>query len=239
VALLAVEALSHAFGGLAVLKDVSFALDEGEIVGLIGPNGAGKTTLINCISGVIRARQGRISLAGTLLTGLPPHAVARAGVARTFQIPRPFLSMTVLENLQVVRAAREHELRRWLQLAGLEGKANVPARYLTFQERRRLEFARALALRPRVLLLDEIVGGLSPVEIEDMLETIRDVRQSLNVSILWVEHVVHAILRTADRVMVLHFGRKLAEGSPDVIAKDHRVIAAYLGTAGGDPGAES
>ncbi len=233
MALLEVEAVSHAFGGLQVLNDVSFTLDDGELVGLIGPNGAGKTTLLNCISGLVRPRRGRISLNGNLLTGLPPHAIARAGVARTFQIPRPFFSMTVLENLQVGSAAPEGELRHWLSLVGLEEKAGVPARQLTFQERRRLEFARALSLRPRVLLLDEIVGGLGPAEIQAMLRTVDKVRQELHVSILWVEHVIQAVLKAADRVMVLHFGMKLADGSPGAIAKDPRVIAAYLGSADG------
>lgn len=229
-ALLEVENLRKSFGGLAALDGVSFEVGHGELVGLIGPNGAGKTTLIHCISGVLRPTAGRVRLDGRLISGLAPHAVCRAGVGRTFQVPRPFLSMTVEENLRAVARRRDSEwVRACLQAAGLATKAGVRAKSLTFQERRKLELARALATAPRVLLLDEVAAGLNPAETREMVGTVRRIRERFHVGVVWVEHIMEAIMESADRVVVLDRGRVIAAGKPQEIATDPVVVEAYLG----------
>lgn len=226
---LRVEHVVKNFGGLRAINDVSLEVREGEILGLIGPNGAGKSTLINCITGVFKPNSGRIWLGQRDITGWSPHAVCRAGIARTFQIPRPFPRLTARENVLVASFHRESDPLEALERVGLRAKADVPARDLTFHERRKLEIARALATRPRFLLLDEVMAGLNPTETAEMVALVRQLRQELGLSMLWVEHVMGAIMECADRLVVLHQGALLAEGTPREIANDPQVIEVYLG----------
>jgi branched-chain amino acid transport system ATP-binding protein len=230
------RALSKHFGGTAALKDVSFSAAPGEIVGLIGPNGAGKTTLLNLLSGVLRPTTGRVLFKGRDLAGLKAHAVARMGIARTLQTPRSFPSMSVLENVAVgavfgkVRGSAE-EASKTLELVGLDARAGSPMSSLNLQERKSVELARALAMAPRVVLIDEAMSGLNPTEIEDSMRLIRRVRDETGVTIIWVEHVVRAVMAVVERVLVLNFGSLIACGTPAEIARDGAVIEAYLGTA--------
>jgi branched-chain amino acid transport system ATP-binding protein len=230
------RALSKHFGGTAALKDVSFSAAPGEIVGLIGPNGAGKTTLLNLLSGVLRPTTGRVLFKGRDLAGLKAHAVARMGIARTLQTPRSFPSMSVLENVAVgavfgkVRGSAE-EASKTLELVGLGARAGSPMSSLNLQERKSVELARALAMAPSVVLIDEAMSGLNPTEIEDSMRLIRRVRDETGVTIIWVEHVVRAVMAVVERVLVLNFGSLIACGTPAEIARDGAVIEAYLGTA--------
>ena len=234
-ALLEAQALSRHFGGTAALKAVSFSARAGEILGLIGPNGAGKTTLLNLLSGVLRPSSGRVLFGGRDLTGLRTHAVARMGIARTLQTPRSFPSMSVLENVAVgatfgrPRAGGEPPLR-FLELVGLGARRDAPMASLNLQERKAVELARALAMAPRLVLIDEAMSGLNPTEIEDSMRLIRRVRDETGVAIVWVEHVVKAIMEVVERIIVLNFGEIIADGSPAEIARDRAVIEAYLGT---------
>ena len=235
--LLTVEGVTRRFGGVAALQGVSFELNAGEILGLIGPNGAGKTTLLNCISGVFRPDQGRITLDGTVISGLPPHRIARLGVGRTFQVVKPFGSMSVRENTAVgalFGASRLHPHRAFavadevLDLVGMAAKRDLPVSSLTIPDRKRLEVARALATRPRLLLLDEVMAGLNPVEVEQALEMVRTVHRS-GVSIVLIEHVMRVVVGVCQRVVVLAQGQTLAQGLPEAVLRDQRVIEAYLG----------
>jgi len=234
-AILEAQALSKHFGGTAALKEVSFSAAAGEILGLIGPNGAGKTTLLNLLSGVLRPTSGKVLFAGRDLTGLKTHAVARMGIARTLQTPRSFPSMTVLENVQV-GALFGHLHGRMdgaitsLELVGLGARRDSPMSSLNLQERKMVELARALAMEPRVVLIDEAMSGLNPIEIEESMRLIRQVRESTGVTIIWVEHVVKAIMEVVERIIVLDFGRVIAAGSPAEIARNDTVVEAYLGT---------
>jgi ABC-type branched-subunit amino acid transport system ATPase component len=234
--LLQAQALSKHFGGTAALKDVSFSAAPGEIVGLIGPNGAGKTTLLNLLSGVLRPSAGRVLFKGRDLAGLKAHAVARMGIARTLQTPRSFPSMSVLENVAVGAVfGRPHghldHATRCLELVGLGARGGSPMSSLNLQERRSVELARALAMAPSVVLIDEAMSGLNPTEIEESMRLIRRVRDETGVTIIWVEHVVRAVMAVVERVLVLNFGSLIAAGSPAEIARDGAVIEAYLGTA--------
>ena len=230
------RALSKHFGGTAALKDVSFSAAGGEIVGLIGPNGAGKTTLLNLLSGVLRPTSGRVLFKGRDLAGLKAHAVARMGIARTLQTPRSFPSMSVLENVAVgavfgkLRGSAK-EASRTLELVGLGARAGSPMSSLNLQERKSVELARALAMAPSVVLIDEAMSGLNPTEIEDSMRLIRRVRDETGVTIIWVEHVVRAVMAVVERILVLNFGSLIACGTPAEIARDGAVIEAYLGTA--------
>lgn len=217
------------FGGLAALKDVDFEIEEGEIVGLIGPNGSGKTTLLNCISGVLVPTSGRIYFLGQDITGLKPHKICKLGIGRTFQIPRPFMNMTVLENTMVCTDGDRERALEAVRHVNLEEKINVLAKTLTFHERRRLEIARALAVNPKIILLDEVAAGLNPKEIVEFTGLIRKIRDELGITILWVEHVMKAIMTTAERIMVLNKGTKITEGTPKEVAENPEVIEAYLG----------
>jgi branched-chain amino acid transport system ATP-binding protein len=237
---LAVRALRKDFGGVLAIEDVGFDVAEGEILGLIGPNGAGKTTLFNLVSGYLRPTRGSVALFGRDVTGLAPFALARLGVSRTFQVVRPFPRLSVLENVMVGsflrhRRAKDAEARALevLALLGMEPLADAPASALTLAARKRLEIAKALALSPRLLLLDEVVAGLNPSEVTATIEVIRRIRQG-RVTIVIVEHILRVIMGLSDRVVVLDHGRKLAEGSPGQVAANPEVIAAYLGSAEDD-----
>ncbi len=236
-ALLEVRGIGKRFGGLQAVADVSFTLNEGEILGLIGPNGAGKTTLFNLVNGVFKTDTGSITFSGKDITGRSPDRVVHLGLARTHQIVRPLGGMSVLANVTVgacfgreyqsMRAARVTSLEV-LELVGLANRANSPARALTLAGKKRLEVARALAARPKLLLLDEVLAGLNPTEIALMIDLIRKIRES-GISVFMIEHVMQAIMNLSDRIVVLNLGRKIAEASPTEVVKNSDVVEAYLG----------
>jgi branched-chain amino acid transport system ATP-binding protein len=236
--MLEVSGLSRRFGGLHAVADVSFTVPVGQTLGIIGPNGAGKSTFINLVTGHLRPSAGRVRVDGVDLTGARPWAVSQAGVARTFQIVKPFRGMTVRENVAVGLLYGRAGMRRMaeagaaadevLERVGLAGKAGLTPGELTVSDARRLEFAKALALRPRLLLLDEVMAGLRHTEIDPSLELIHRLKGE-GMTIIAVEHVMKAILSISDRVLVLHQGRVLTEGLPREVLSDHRVIEAYLG----------
>ena len=237
--LLEVENLSVRFGGLAALTGVSLHVDSGEIVGLIGPNGAGKTTLFNVVSGLARPTRGQVRFRGAPITGLPPFRIARLGIARTFQLVRILPTLTVAQNVLVgvCFGARERvsgppaaEVRRLLEAVGLESRADDPARTLALADRKRLEIARALATRPALLLLDEVLSGIRAAEARALMELIRAIRRD-GTTIVMIEHIMKAIMALSDRVVVLHHGEKIAEGLPQAVAAAPAVIQAYLGDA--------
>jgi branched-chain amino acid transport system ATP-binding protein len=234
-ALLSAVGVSKYFGGLKAVDDVTFEVAEGEIVGLIGPNGAGKTTLFEIISGFKSLTSGAVFYRGDRVSGLPPHKLARRGIGRTFQIVQPFLRATVLENVVVGAVGRDCSLREARECAreilirvGLEVRADTPARALTLPEKKRLELARALALKPDLLLLDEVMAGLTPREIGGMIELLNGIRSS-GITLLIVEHVMQAIMALSDRIVVLANGKKIADDVPCAIGADEAVISAYLG----------
>ena len=233
--LLEVHNVSKSFGGVAANVDISFDVQEGEILGLIGPNGAGKTSLFNSISGEVTPDKGVIRLQGQQVSGTGPLACARAGIARTFQVVRSFDSMTVRENVMVGAFCRHNraapamaEADRVMEFAGLIKQADRPAHSLTPPEKRRLEIARALATGPKLLLLDEMLTGLTPTEAGAGVQLIRDVRAQ-GVTIIMVEHVMEILLPLIDRAVVLNLGRVLTSGLPEVLVRDPAVIRAYLG----------
>ncbi len=233
--LLEVQGLTKRFGGLTANEDVGFTLREGEIMGLIGPNGAGKTTVFNSLAGFFPPTSGTILLDGAPIQGLPPEAVAARGVARTFQIVRIFRSMTVLENVMVGAMLRHRAVakaagvaREALDFTGLGRRAHDPAGQLTVAEQKRLELTRALATGPRLLLLDEVMAGLTASEVQEAVELVKRIRDR-GIACVVVEHVMEGIMPIADRMVVLENGRKIAEGPPAAIAVDPGVIRAYLG----------
>jgi branched-chain amino acid transport system ATP-binding protein len=237
--LLRVEQVSKRFGGLLALDRASFAAETGRITALIGPNGAGKSTLFSIIAGALRSSEGRIVYAGTDITGEPAHRLARRGIARTFQIVQPFTSLTVRENVAIgshlSRPARADALAAAENVAravGLGERLDDPAGMLTVAGRKRLELARALAIEPRLLLLDEVLAGLNPSEIRDMVPIVRAIRDRA-ITIVMIEHVMQAVMSLAEQVFVLSEGRIIAEGPPHAIAGDPRVVEAYLGHGAG------
>ncbi|TMA15373.1 MAG: ABC transporter ATP-binding protein [Deltaproteobacteria bacterium] len=235
-AILTLVAVSKSFGALRVTDGISFAVAEGETLGILGPNGAGKTTLFNLVSGQLRPDAGRIEFQGRDIVRDPPHRRCRMGMGRAYQIPKPFGAMTVFENLVTAAAfggqRREKdtydEAVEILRATRLLGKANRRAGGLGLLDRKRLELARALATRPRLLLLDEIAGGLTEHEARELVEELRRIKTS-GVTMLWIEHVVHALFAVADRLLVVHSGRKLAEGQPAQVLADPEVQRVYLG----------
>ena len=233
--ILEVEKVSKVFGGLTAVNTISFSMQPGEILGLIGPNGAGKTTLFNVISGYYAPTRGHIRFHGRDISGKPPYAMAARGIGRTFQVVKPFAGLTVLENIVIasfLKHPRRHqaELAAWkvLEVTGLADRAHLPAASLTLAGRKRLEIGKALALEPSFLLLDEVVAGLNPTEVDRTIELILKLRDG-GITILIVEHIMRVIMGISDRLVVLNFGQMIAEGRPAEVAANPSVIQAYLG----------
>jgi branched-chain amino acid transport system ATP-binding protein len=234
--LLELDGLTKSYGALKAADGLSLRVAEGEALAVIGPNGAGKSTMFNLITGDVAPDRGRIVFAGADITAMAPHARARLGIGRSYQIPHPFANMTVFENLLVgaIFGARRSERESYgrcaevLEMTGLIARANMPARTLTLLQRKRLELARALALAPKLLLLDEIAGGLSELECRELVETIRTIHAA-GTTIVWIEHIVHALVSVASRLMVMNFGQMLAQGEPHAVMAEPRVKEVYMG----------
>jgi branched-chain amino acid transport system ATP-binding protein len=229
--LLALEGVTKRFGGLTAVSNVSFTVPAGDLLGIIGPNGAGKTTLFNVISGYYRADGGRVVFAGQDVVGQAPHVICRLGLTRTFQLVKPFGNLSVVDNVMIgaltLRAARV-EAERVIETCGLGSHASAHARTLPIGLRKRLEVARALATRPRLLLLDEVMAGLNPTELAAMIELIQRLHVD-GLTVIVIEHIMAAMMRLARRIVVLHHGERIAEGPPAAITQDRRVVDAYLG----------
>jgi branched-chain amino acid transport system ATP-binding protein len=238
VPLLSVDGISKRFSGLQAVDGVSFTVPPGAIVGLIGPNGAGKTTIFNLIAGVFRPDAGTIRLGDRDITGLRPDLACWAGIGRTFQVVRPFGALTVLDNVMVGAfkrtaspAAARRAAMRILERIGLADKANAVAARLTLPDRKRLETARALATGPKLLLLDEVMAGLRPVEIDVMVRVFADLSRDTGLAILLTEHVMRAVMALSQHIVVVHHGQKICEGPPEMVTRDDKVIACYIGAA--------
>jgi branched-chain amino acid transport system ATP-binding protein len=234
--MLSVQGLSKSFRGLRAVSGVSFNVAEGEIVGLIGPNGAGKTTIFNMIAGVFAPDEGRVALQGRPLTGLRPDQICRAGVGRTFQLVKPFGGLTVLQNVTVgalntVGSVEEAERNaaEVLAMLGLADRADELAASLTLPDRKRLEVARALATKPKLLLLDEVMAGLRPTETDEMVAVFRDINERTGLTILLIEHVMRAVMALSQHIVVVHHGETICEGQPEDVVRDPAVLECYLG----------
>jgi branched-chain amino acid transport system ATP-binding protein len=236
MALLSLQGVSKSYGAVKVTNDISLAVEAGETLGILGPNGAGKTTLFNLISGDVRCDAGRVEYDGRDVTRLAPHRRCRSGIGRSYQVPQPFGAMTVFENLVTAACfgGGEPEHAAWktaravLEQTGLSAQANRPAASLRLLDRKRLELARALATKPKLLLLDEIAGGLTEHEAKELVAELARIKAS-GVTMVWIEHVVHALLALADRLFVINFGAKLAEGEPQSVMRDPEVRRVYMG----------
>ncbi|HKW23817.1 MAG TPA: ABC transporter ATP-binding protein [Ktedonobacterales bacterium] len=235
--LLELAHVTRRFGGLPAVEDLSFRVRQGEVLGMIGPNGAGKSTVISLIGGALAPSEGTVRFQGQDITRLSPHKRARLGIARTFQVTQPFAQLDIRDNVVVGALFSGHARNRKeaaeqadavLTRVGLAGKAHLKGDELTVADRKRLEMARALAMRPHLLLLDEVMAGLTPREVGEAVQIIREINQS-GVTVLVVEHVMRAITGVSDRILVLHHGRKIAEDTPDTVLSDPRVVEAYLG----------
>jgi len=233
--LLMLAGVTKRFGGLTAVREVSLSVSAGDLLGIIGPNGAGKTTLFHVISGYYRPEEGRVIFDGADLTGQPTHAISRRGLTRTFQIVKPFGNLSVLDNVMIGALTRETSTRaaraeaaRVIDICGLGPHAAARARTLPLALRKRLEVARALATRPRLLLLDEVMAGLNPTELAAMIDLIRRLHAE-GLTLIVIEHIMAAMMRLAQRIVMLHHGEKIAEGTPREITSDRRVIDAYLG----------
>lgn len=231
-----IQSLHKQFGGLVAVKDFSITIHKGEIIGLIGPNGSGKTTLFNLITGFYPPQRGQIMFREKNLVGMRPDKICQTGIVRTFQIVMPFQTLTVLDNTKVAafcRTKSQEEAHRSsieiLNFLGLGDKIHIPAANLTLSQKKKLEMARALATQPEILLLDETLAGLNATEIEGMVETVRRIRAEKGMTILAVEHVMRAVMKISDRVVVMDQGQKIAEGSPEEVVRNPEVIKAYLG----------
>ncbi len=235
-AILELDAVSKSYGAIKVVDDLSVSLQGGEALGIVGPNGAGKTTLLNLITGLVPSDRGRVVFEGVDITRDRPHERCRRGIGRTFQIPRPFEDMSVFENVLVGATHGRHKSERAsyegsalaLERTGLLPRANALAGSLTLLERKRLELSRALATEPRILLLDEIAGGLTEMEVQELIGTIKDLRAG-GMTIIWIEHIVHALLAVVDRLLAMDFGRKVAEGDPETVINSREVQDMYMG----------
>ncbi|WP_035239846.1 ABC transporter ATP-binding protein [Desulfobacter vibrioformis] len=233
--LLELKGVTKQFGGLRAVDKLSLSMEKGEILGLIGPNGAGKSTAFNCIAGVFPPTKGEVIFDGQVINGKKPWDLCKRGLARTFQIVKPFASKSVLYNVTVgafattsSRAQAEAKAIKVLELLNFDDKKDTKSSDLTIADRKRLEIARALATEPRLLLLDEVMAGLRPAEVDEMVEIIRFLRGQ-GITILVIEHIMRAIMALSDRIVVIHFGKKIAEGTPQAVASDENVIKAYLG----------
>jgi len=236
--ILEVRNLLKAFGGLVAIQKLDLEVQDGETIGLIGPNGSGKTTLFNLISGALRPEHGTIRFKGKDITGLKPHKICQVGIARTFQLTKPFAGMTALQNVMIGRMyggdpdqnikEAEEECNGILEFVGLRGKSLSVAATLGVVERKRMEIARALATKPELLLLDEVMSGLTPTEMEEALELVKTISNS-GITLIIVEHVMKAILDISSRLVVLNYGEKIAEGAPQEVVNNEKVIEAYLG----------
>jgi len=234
--ILSVKAVSKRFGGLVAVRDLSFDVQVGEVVGLMGPNGAGKTTLINIISGEYKPDSGTIKFKGNNITGLPPHRICHLGIGRTYQIPQPFAKLTALQNIAVAaiygrglsKSAAEHEAANILTIVGLSEKKDMPAGNLEEIFLKRLELARVLATRPTLLMIDEVAAGLTEAEIPLLLDLLKKIHE-MGISIILIEHVMKVMMKAVDRIIVMDEGMKIAEGKPNEVMENKKVIEAYFG----------
>lgn len=235
MSILSVNQLSKNFGGLMAVKELSFKLEKGDILGLIGPNGAGKTTVFNCLTGFIPPDQGEILFYGKSVKDMQPYKISQLGLVRTFQIVKPFLTISVLDNVMVGALIKEKSITKArqesmeiIEFLGLGRMADVEAQGLPLPLRKKLELARALATKPKILLLDEVMAGLNPTEVDEIIDLIRQVNER-GISILLIEHVMRGVMALSQRVLVINYGERIAEGAPEEIVKDKGVIEAYLG----------